>query len=84
MVKVPYKKRERPVVPVVPEEEGVPGVDIPWCDGVRERGIKRLLVRALEENIKLSIYLIKRLQAPVKAPDMAEIQEEPPKAIPAT
>lgn len=73
MVNVPFVKRERPPAPV-PEQ--VDGIDLPWCDGVSEIWWKRTLTQALKKNIQFSIYWIKRLNAPVKAKDMPEIEEE--------
>lgn len=73
-IKVPFEKRERPEVVVTPEQ--IEGIDLPWCDGISEKWWKRVLTHLLKKNIEWSIHLAKRLNAPVKAKDMPEIQEE--------
>ena len=71
----PYEPPEHPEEHPKPVAE-VSGIDLPWCDGVSEKWWKRMLVKGLKKNIQVSWYWIKRLNAPVKAKDIEEIEEE--------
>lgn len=73
-IAAPYEPPEEPPKPQARQE--VPGIDLSWCDGVKERWWKRLFIKLLKQNIQWSYYMIKRLDAPVKAADMPEIEEE--------
>jgi len=73
-VRVPFEKIERPVTQI-PEEKVEP-IDIPVVDGVEEAYAKRIIMKSIDWLIEKLLYLKKRLRAPLKAPDMDEIEEE--------